>query len=134
MKTKQKTIPTLPSLIGTSAFAGSGLPVKDSLCGGLLFPKKRSNSQRNWVSPYLKVYLLLLISKEREIKCFTCGAYEGLEIHHKKYGPEHNVSYKDVSLLCSKCHRNTTHRLSNVRTVFENGKRFCEVSGHKFEY
>jgi hypothetical protein len=75
----------------------------------------------------------------REIKCEKCNAYENLEFHHKKYAPEEKVFIKDIRISCNKCHRNSKVttvecRRSKLRTVFENGKRYCETSHYKFEY
>lgn len=73
------------------------------------------------------------ISKSRVIQCEKCGIFEGLEMHHAKYHP-HNVSVNDIKILCNLCHRNSKKKLSQLKTVFEDGKRFCIVSSHKFEY
>jgi hypothetical protein len=91
------------------------------------------NSVKNWLSPFFRVYVVKEISKTRVIKCEKCGVLEGLELHHKKYHPQ-NVSVNDIQILCNQCHRNTSHKLSSLKTVFEDGKRFCIVSSHKFEY
>lgn len=134
--TKTITVPSRHPKVAFLQSQDSARSCQVPSVGGLLISKGKPdcNSKRNWLSPFFRVYVLQLISKEREIKCEKCGVYEGLEIHHKKYGPIQNVSIDDISLLCNQCHRQTSHRLSSLKTVFEDGKRFCLVSGHKFEY
>lgn len=92
------------------------------------------NSKKNWLSPQMRTYVLKALSKIKEIRCEKCGAYEGLEFHHIKYAPKENVAIKDLKILCNKCHRNAKNVLSNIKTVFENGKRYCIASKIKFEY
>lgn len=97
--------------------------------------KKESNSKKNWLSKQMKLYILPIIAKEREIKCEKCGSLENLELHHTKYEPVEHVSYKDLQILCGKCHRNVNQKnYSTLRTVYEYGKRFCEFNCYRFEY
>jgi hypothetical protein len=91
-------------------------------------------SQDNWLSPQMRIYVLFCISRTREIRCEKCGVWTGLEMHHTKYAPEEVVTINDIMILCQKCHRNCGTSISSVRTVFKGKKRFCEISGHKFEY
>ena len=93
--------------------------------------KKINNSKNNWLSPFFRTYIARIIAKTREIRCEKCGVYEGLEFHHTKY---ENVSINDIRIRCNKCHRNCAKPFSLLKTVFEEGKRFCIVSGYKFEY
>jgi 5-methylcytosine-specific restriction endonuclease McrA len=96
-----------------------------------------SRSLDNWMPEMMRAYVAKAISKTREIKCEECGTYENLEFHHKKYSTEENATIKDIKILCTKCHRNakaSKRRGSGLRTIFENGKRFCEVSKFRFEY
>jgi Zn finger protein HypA/HybF involved in hydrogenase expression len=72
----------------------------------------------------------------REIKCEKCGTLEGLEFHHEKYEPQEKVYLDDLRILCTKCHRNDNENVkrSNLRTVYEDGKRYCETTIYRFEY
>lgn len=92
------------------------------------------NSAVNWLSPQMRMYVFKAISKTREIRCEDCGSYEGIELHHTKYAPAENVSIQDITLLCNKCHRNTDYQLSDVKTTFKDGKRYCESKNFTFEY
>lgn len=92
------------------------------------------NSQDNWLSPTMRVYVAKAIaSSGREIRCEKCGSYDNLELHHKKYLPE-NVSIDDISILCSLCHRKSYKSNSNLKTVFVDGDRVCEVGEYSFKY
>lgn len=95
-----------------------------------------SNSQDNWLSEQMRMYVIVAISKTREIKCEECGTYEGLELHHSKYLTDTDgCSINDIEILCAKCHRNDDRKdYSMLRTVFENGRRYCETAKFKFEY
>jgi len=102
-------------------------------------PQKR---QDNFLDLMMRLYILYTITHRsdpklnKEIKCEKCGSCEHLELHHIKYIPE-EIYVDDIQLLCPKCHRNSKvskHKSSQVRTVFENGKRFCELREFKFEY
>lgn len=100
--------------------------------------KKAQVRKEMFMNMEMRMYVAkAMTAAGREIKCEKCGAYENLEFHHLKYAPE-NVTIKDIVLLCPKCHRNSKIpkelRRSRVRTIFENGKRFCETSHYKFEY
>lgn len=88
----------------------------------------------NWMSPFFRQYVAKAISKTREIKCEKCGKLDGLEFHHTKYSPDHNVSINDIQILCSSCHRSGSPANSNLRTEFVNEKRFCCVGNYRFEY
>ncbi|TBR16974.1 hypothetical protein EPO66_03600 [bacterium] len=74
----------------------------------------------------------------REIKCEECSSYENLEFHHEKYAPEEEVYLKDIKISCCKCHRNAPvvkgKQRPQLKTVFENGKRYCITSKYKFGY
>lgn len=91
---------------------------------------------RGFISKQMRVYLAKSIADSgREIRCEKCNSYEDLEFHHKKYD---FATINDISVLCVKCHRNAKTakkiRRSTLKTIFENGKRFCCVSGCQFEY
>lgn len=100
----------------------------------------RLKRELNSLSEMMRYYLLYTMThrepKElnREIKCEGCEVYEGLEMHHEKYYPKETVTVDDIHLSCNKCHRNDDNPQSRVKTVFENGKRFCVASKFKFEY
>lgn len=91
-------------------------------------------SRDNWFNPQIRLYILMAISKTREIRCEKCKTYKNIEMHHKKYAPK-KVSINDIQLLCSKCHRHTNQKeYSKLKTIFENGRRYCEGVGFRFEY
>lgn len=95
-----------------------------------------SLAKDNHIPPYFRLYLLKIISNIKEIRCEKCNSYENLELHHTKYSTEQNTSIKDIQILCGKCHRNqdNTKITSSLKTIFENGKRFCVMSNLRFEY
>lgn len=93
-----------------------------------------ANSKFNWLPRQMKLYVLQIISKQKEIRCEKCGSYKNLELHHKKYAPLERVSISDIQLLCGKCHRNNNHKYSKLSTVFIKDKRYCVGSNFKFAY
>lgn len=92
---------------------------------------------KGFLTKQMRLYVAKAITDSgREIRCEKkdCRKYEDLEFHHKKYK---NVRIKDIRILCGKHHRNSKipkNCRSRLKTIFENGKRFCEVSEYKFEY
>lgn len=84
----------------------------------------------------MKKYILMaMINTGRDIVCEKCGALENLELHHTKYAPLEEVSIFDLKILCGKCHRGSSRKdHSHVRTVYENGIRYCEVNRFRFQY
>ena len=98
--------------------------------------KKRgiANSKNTWLTEEMRLYVLYAISRTREIRCALCGAWEGLEMHHKKY---YGATIHDIEILCQACHRNVDPNLSfnsDLKTVFVNGVRWCEMAKFKFSY
>jgi hypothetical protein len=116
-----------------SAKAQSGIFVPRQARGISICPSQ-FNSIDNTM--YLYVVWCFTHSKNnfRAIKCEKCGAYENLELHHIKYEPKERVYLKDIKILCGKCHRNDSSKGSALKTVFENGERFCVTNGYKFPY
>lgn len=91
---------------------------------------------KGYLTKEIRLYVAKSITDSgREIKCEDCGALENLEFHHKKYA---KVKIKDIRILCSRCHRNAENvkenRRSGLKTIFEKGKRFCQVSDFQFQY
>jgi len=96
---------------------------------------------RNFIPKQMRLYIAWCITHPlrpkdfREIRCEKCKRYDNLEFHHRRYK---RVLIKDIRIKCFKCHRNADevkkNRRSQLKTIFENGKRICEVSGFRFEY
>ena len=88
-----------------------------------------------FLSAWFRPYVWQAISIKREIKCEKCGAMEKLELHHKTY--EKPTIY-DLEILCEKCHRGINNssptRASQVKTIIENGVRYCRGSEWHFTY
>jgi len=118
--------------------------MKKELSDDIVRIDREEKRDANFLSVEMRLYILYAMThrsnptKNREIKCEICGSYKNLEIHHDKYFPKEQVLIDDVRILCHKCHRNAGKvkdiRCSQVKTVFEKGKRFCITNRFKFEY
>lgn len=100
--------------------------------------KTKGLAKANWLTPQMRLYILHVVTKRKEIKCEDCGTYKGIHIHHDKYN---DATIDDLVLLCKKCHAKR-HGWKHKRldetmlsTIFENNKRFCVGGdGLRFEY
>ena len=79
--------------------------------------------------------ILCDIGKRAESDCFPpmFRFYILYAITHRSNPAKNREIKDDIRLLCTKCHRNCDYH-TDLKTVYENGKRYCENSHFKFEY